>query len=320
MIVSTSQKIRILEKYFKKADTGQEAISIAFKCPICKSSDKSKKKLVVRIADGWYHCWVCGLSGKSYYSLFKKTFPQALGDPDCTIFFDEKPKFIVSQEVEVKVELPSDSILVGLDESHDPDVLAVKNYLKERGLTKGDMLRWRICASKSGKLMRRVIIPSFDSEGELNYFISRSISDKGAKYINADKKRTEIIFNEIDVDWTKPILLVEGVFDALKCPENTIPVLTSELSKDSVLFQKLWQNRCQVTVGFDPDLKAKSHKTCEILSKAGLEVFQVWAPEGKDFGKMTKEEVLKTLQGAKPWMKESKLFFKINNIVSGSLL
>lgn len=320
MIVSTSQKIRALEKYFKKADTGQEVVSITFKCPICRSSDRSKKKLVVRIDDGWYHCWVCGLSGKSYFSLFKKTFPQALSDPDCSIFFNDKKPVLHQKDVEIKIEIPPDCTLVGLEESNDPDVLAVRNYLKNRGLTKGDMLRWRICASKSGRMARRVIVPSFDEEGELNYFISRTISENGIKYINAEKKRTEIIFNEIDIDWSKPVLLVEGVFDAIKCPENTIPVLTSELSKDSLLFQKLWQNRCTVTVGFDPDLKMKSHKTCELLSKAGLDVYQVWAPEGKDFGKMTKNEVLKTLERAVPWAKENKLFFKINNIVSGSLL
>lgn len=321
MIATNSQKIRAIQTYFKKGEINRTEDQISVKCPVCNPAEREKRKLSIRLTDGWYHCWVCGLSGKSFYSLFKKIFPAGLSDQEIAFLFDGR-KIDVNHEQseEQRISLPNEVFLVGADDTRDPDVLHVKNYLKKRGLTKGDMLRWRICATKSGPLRRRAIIPSFDSCGDLNYYVARAIDDVSHKYMNAKKHRLEIIFNEIDVDWQKPVTLVEGVFDAIKSPENTVPVLGSELPKESALFRKLWENSCSVTVAFDPDLKQKSHKLCEMLSKAGLDVLQVWAPEGKDFGSMTKQDVSKVLKSAEPWYKESKIFFKIKNITSGSLL
>lgn len=322
MIVTNGHKIKTLQKYFRKGDISRNDEQMSFLCPICKPADKNKRKLSVRLSDGWYHCWVCGLAGKSFYSLFKKTFPRAFDDPD--LFFVDKREGEIHQPIpiqeDLEIKLPDHCVLLGADDLRDPDINCVAEYLKNRGLSRGDILRWRICAAREGSMKRKAIIPSFDEMGSLNYFVARTIDEKGIKYSNAKRHRTEIIFNEIDIDWRKPVILVEGVFDAMKCPENTIPVLGSSLPKESLLFRKLWQNECKVTVAFDPDLKEKSHRTCELLSKAGLEVSQVWAPDGKDFGCMTKKEVTQVLSSAIPWKKESKIFFKIRNISSGSLL
>ena len=309
----------MLEKYLGKGTTsgGPEA---AFQCPVCKDSRKDKKKLIVRF-DGWYHCWICGLSGKSFFTLLKKVAPQSLKDPSLEGLVERKLQDLNSSEEETptKVDLPEELYLVASDESYDPDIMAVRKYLEGRGLTKSDMFRWRISATKSGNFKRKAIIPSFDPDGEPNYFIARSIDDGKFKYQNCKRPKVEVVFNDIDIDWSMPVTLVEGVFDAIKCPENTVPVLGSSLPKESELFRKLWQNNCKVTVAFDPDLKDKSHRVCSDLSKAGLEVLQVWAPDGKDFGAMKKDEVSAILKTARPWAKEERLFFKIRNISSGSL-
>jgi DNA primase len=320
VILTNTQKLNLLQKYLGKADHAG-GIQVAFHCPVCNDSRLEKKKLAVRISDGWYHCWVCGLSGKSFYTLLKKLAPQSLADPALAEVLERSPDFqqVVPVEKIDKVELPTDLHLVGLNETSDPDIAAVRRYLENRGLTKSDMLRWRISATKQGSFKRRAIIPSFDSEGEANYFVARKIDDSTFKYNNCKRPKTEIVFNEVDIDWSKPVTLVEGVFDAINCPENTIPVLGSSLPKDSELFRKLWQHSCQVTVAFDPDLKAKSHKVCNDLSNVGLDVYQVWAPDGRDFGSMKKDEVIAILKTARPWAKEERLFFKIQNINSGSL-
>ena len=64
------------------------------------------------------------------------------------------------------------------------------------------------------QLRRRVIIPSFDSEGFLNYFTARAIDESTRKYVNPKVKRTDIIFNELNVDWKKELVIVEGPFDS----------------------------------------------------------------------------------------------------------
>ena len=324
LVISTNtQKIRVLQKHFKKGEISRSEEQIAFWCPSCGDSDLAKRKLVVRLSDGWYHCWVCGVSGKSYHSLFRKLGPGLLNDPEVTVLFNAHASqdLLVKEEVNTPVvELPKELYLLGAEDVKDPDISCVRKYLKNRGVSRTDMLRWRICAVKEGNLKRKAIIPSFDPSGDLNYFVARTIDESRFKYTNAKRHRTEIIFNEIDIDWKQPITLVEGVFDAIKCPENTIPVLGSSLPKESHLFNMLWKNECRVTVAFDPDLKEKSHRVCETLTKAGLEVLQVWAPDGRDFGDMSKKEVSEVLKSAKPWFKESKIFFKIRNISSGSII
>ena len=320
MILTNTQKLKLLQKYFGKSNAGTH--EAAFYCPICKEGRKDKMKLAIRLSDGYHHCWVCEFSGRSFYMLFKKLAPAGLHDPLCEPLFDSYQKqehVVVSQEDADPVKLPKELFLVGMGDTRDPYITSVRNYLLGRGLTINDMLRWRIAATKSGPLKRKAIIPSFNADGEPNYYVARTIDDSMFKYNNCKRPKTEIIFNEIDIDWKKPVMLVEGVFDAIMCPENTIPVLGSALPKESVLFKKLWENKCQVTVAFDPDLKDKSHRVCESLSKAGLDVMQVWAPDGKDFGSMSKKDVKQVLQSSKVWMKEDRLFFKIRNINSGSL-
>ena len=319
MILTNTQKLKLLQKYLGKAEHGES--ESVFHCPVCKDSKKDKKKLVVRLTDGTYHCWVCETRGRGFYQLFRKMAPAALSDPDCEPLFEGRQKR-QNEEVQVEedpVNLPEELYLVGMNENRDPDIQAVRQYLMGRGLTTSDMLRWRIAATKYGSLKRKAIVPSFDAEGEPNYYVARVIDDSPFKYNNCKRQKTEIVFNEIDIDWSQPIALVEGVFDAIKCPENTIPVLGSSLPRESLLFKRLWEHGCKVTVAFDPDLKMKSHRVCSDLSKAGLEVSQVWAPDGKDFGSMSKKEVQKVLQSARPWKKEDRLFFKIQNINSGSL-
>lgn len=319
MILTNTQKLQLLQKYLGKAEHGPtEAV---FHCPVCKDPRKDKKKLVVRLADGTFHCWVCETGGRTFWQLFRKLAPSAFSDPACEVLFGGQQKNASDAEEvpEDKVKFPKELFLVGLSSVRDPDILAVRQYLLGRGLTVSDMLRWRISATKSGSLKRKAIIPSFDSEGEPNYYVARTIDDSSFKYNNCKRKKTEIIFNEIDIDWNQPVTLVEGVFDAIKCPENTVPILGSSLPRESVLFRKLWENSCKVTVALDPDLKMKSHRICNDLSKAGLDVWQVWAPDGRDFGSMKKKEVTDVLGTASLWQKEDRLFLKIRNISSGSI-
>lgn len=319
-MLTNTQKLNLLQKYLGKAQHG--ATEAMFHCPICNDPKKEKNKLSVRLVDGTYHCWVCDTGGRSFFQLFRKFAPNALSDPNCEELIgpqqDRHSNRVQLDEDEDKVKLPENLHLAGAD-SKDPDTLAVRQYLIGRGLTTGDMFRWRISATRHGPFRRKAIVPSFDADGEPNYFIARAIDDSPFKYKNCKRQKTEIVFNEIDIDWSKPVTLVEGVFDAMKCPENTIPVLGSSLPRDSLLFKRLWEHGCSVTVAFDPDLKMKSHKVCDALSRAGLDVWQVWAPDGKDFGSMNKDEVKVILQSAKPWMKNDKLVFKIQNISSGSL-
>ena len=174
-------------------------------------------------------------------------------------------------------------------------------------------------ASPDGSFRRKAIIPSFDNEGNLNYYVARSIDDLGSfRYKNAKVSKEKVIFNEIDIDWKKPLVLVEGVFDAIKCPENTVPILGSSLSNRSNLFKKILEHQTSCIVALDPDLKMKAYKLASLLRSTGCLVRIAFAPPGKDMGDLSKKETSKILSLSKPYTDMMRLTQKISEIQSGS--
>ena len=175
--------------------------------------------------------------------------------------------------------------------------------------------------SAKSRFRRRVIIPSFDCDGNLSYYVARSIDKKRIpKYINSKVPKNEMIFNEIDVNWNEPIVLVEGVFDAIKCSDNVIPILGSSLSKNSKLYQSLIKYSCDVTLSLDPDLKEKCYKIAKNLAKDGCNVSIAFAPEKTDLGALNKAQVEKVVDNKVAYDPMNALRQKIKKIKSGSII
>jgi hypothetical protein len=98
-----------------------------------------------------------------------------------------------------------------------------------------------------------VIIPSYDINGDLNYFVSRSISSKTKqfKYLNPSVDKTQIIFNEHLINWDKPVFLVEGAFDHIVLP-NSIPLLGKKMYDK--LFTEIYnKSKNFIIIVLDPD-------------------------------------------------------------------
>ena len=303
-----------LMRAFGSGVVSRDGVNFAVSCPECDST-KSKKKFSIRLDDFRYHCWVCGVKGKNIWSYLKKKLN--FHDIDESLFKSRQKA--VEEDQDIKIFLPEGFVPV-FRESRDPDVKAVFNYLKKRGYTLSDMHRWRILTTTSGRFRRRAIVPSFDCTGELNYYVGRSIDPGGLKYLNAKIPKKEVIFNEVDIDWKKPVVLVEGVFDAMKSVENSIPVLGSSLPKNSKLFRKIMKNQSDVIVSFDPDLKEKAFILANNLYEAGCNVRVCFAPPGQDMGSLTKKQNKELLESAKVYTPYSKLTHKINLIRSGTVI
>mgnify|MGYP001002731744 CR=1 FL=1 len=90
----------------------------------------------------------------------------------------------------------------------------------------------------TGDYAYRIIVPSYDMDGKLNYFVARAWTPKKMKYKNPSVPKDEIIFNESRIDWTKDVYLCEGVFDGFFLP-NPIPMLGKMLSEN--LFTALYE-------------------------------------------------------------------------------
>jgi DNA primase len=133
-----------------------------------------------------------------------------------------------------------------------------------------------------------VIFPSFNEKGKVNYFVARNYVDDFRKYMNPDASK-DIVFNELYIDWSSDVVLVEGIFDAVKA-ENAIPILGSTLREDSKLFAKIIEKDPALYIALDPDAEKKAAKIINSLLSYDIELYKIPIPSNKDVGDMTKEE------------------------------
>ena len=309
---------RLIDLAFGSGVLSRDGVNYAIHCPSCNDTRQEKKKLIIRLDDTRYHCWVCGLKGSNVKSLIGKFRPDLIEKLGYAKFVKSGPAPV--PEVR-ELSLPEGFEVLGVTPSKDPDITATKKYLRRRGLSNSDIMRWRILGYPFGKFRRRAVIPSYDATGKLNYFVARAIDDTIAmRYKNPKVSKESVIFNEIDIDWRKPIVLVEGAFDAIKCPENTIPILGSSISKTSRLFQEVLKHQPHCVVALDPDLRMKAYKLATLLVGTGCKVDVIFAPEGKDFGDLSQEQATSIIANSKPYTDMMRLSYKIRKLRSGSII
>jgi len=265
-----------------------------FKCPYC---GHHKNKLSVNVEKGVYKCWICDARGKNLYRIIRKF--GSIDDQQRwkvisgtrTDLTDFESLFAEDEQEEAReqiLEMPPNFVsLCNKNKSRRP--LA---YLKKRGIDEIDILRWKIGYCSGGPYDGRIIIPSFNASGDLNYFVARTFTNDYRRYLNPSVSR-DIIFNELYLDFDEEITIVEGVFDAIKTT-NAVPILGSTIRENSKLFRKIAKHDTPVLLALDPDAKYKSLNIKNLLLKYGIQVREMTYPQiDKDLGDMTKEEVHK---------------------------
>ena len=262
-----------------------------FTCPFC---NHHKKKLSINFGKGYWKCWVCDTRGKNIYRIIRKfgTYQQRQkwleleGRLDLNEFeglFSE----INNIKEETTIDLPNE--FISLCNKHLPrsSQLPIK-YLTSRGLTHSDILKWKIGYCPSGKYKGRIIIPSFNNDGNVNYFIARSYVGHKRKYLNPPAEK-DVIFNEISIDWDESVILVEGVFDAIVAGENAIPILGSTIRDTNKLFQAIAINDTPVYLALDEDAKKKTGQIIKNMLKYSIELFNIDTSGCEDVGSMSRQ-------------------------------
>ena len=181
-----------------------------------------------------------------------------------------------------------------------PYARAAFMYCKGRGLSEEDILRFKLGYCEDGEYRYRVIVPSFDANGELNFFVGRKFYDHiglSYKHGNFDK---DIIFNEYLIDWDEPIILTEGPFDAMKAGTNAIPLQGTILREEMKLFQKIVSSGTKIYVALDADARKKQMKLVKMLMEYDVNVFSVSLNDAEDLGDMKKEDISSALECARP--------------------
>lgn len=321
-MITASDRVKFIESVF---GTGRVyAKNIDVKCPFC--DDSKKKRLSIRLSDDVNHCWVCGWGARTLLPLVSKFGSKDQVQEYKTRFLPELPGYggkVESDEGEKPVaKLPTDFRLLTLqDDAIDPDVKAIQWYVRSRGLSEKDMWRWRLGSSNKGNLRRRVVVPSFDAAGKVNYFVARAIDDKffGGKYANCDVNKLDVVFNELNIDWKQKLVLVEGPFDLMKCRMNATCLLGSSLSPRSLLFQRIIEHETPVVLMLDDEMQPKSQAIGKLLTSFNVPVSIVKFNGQHDPGEMTFKQVAEYVEAAVPWSWKSFLSYKIATATGCSL-
>jgi DNA primase len=266
---------------------------ILFFCPKCKHH---KKKLSVNLDKNKFQCWVCGYRGNSVRRLIRRfgsfTDQQEWAKIDDTIEIASfEDVFSTEQEVEEKVEqvidLPEEFKTLCSD-SLSIATRPIFRFLHQRGVSKQDIIKWKMGYCSSGEYKERVVIPSFNDDGNINYFIARSYGRDWMKYKNPPASR-DIVFNELYVDFDDDLAIVEGVFDAIVAG-NAVPILGSSLKEDSKLLRKIAEHDTPVYIALDPDVEAKAMRLIKKMLTLDIEVYKIDIAPYADVGEMTRKQ------------------------------
>ena len=182
----------------------------------------------------------------------------------------------------------------------------------DRGVTMKDILKWKIGYCSSGDYAGRVIVPSFDNDGDVNYFVGRSYDGNWKKYMNPQASRN-MVFNDLYVDWESDLSIVEGVFDAIVAG-NAVPILGSSLRDDSDLIMNIVRNDTPVYIALDPDAEKKAMKIIKKLLTFGVELYKVDILPYSDVGDMSKVEYQRRKDRAKLMTQDTFLERAISSI------
>ncbi len=250
----------IIERVFGDVRGYLEVEQIQVNCPRCQEKEDSsipdgKFNLEINTAKRIFHCWKCDqpkFSGsldrliriygtKFDYDLYKDygggEFHYDTEDEDEIVFVDLPTEFISFKN---------------MNEFDSLHTEAYKYLLLERQISKEIMYKYKLGFCVEGKYEGRIIVPSYDKNGTLNYFLARAFR-RGMKppYLNPKQDKDKIIFNEGLINWDSTIYIVEGVFEMFSLPVNTVPMLGKTISK--AMFMKLNEKKPQVVVLLDPD-------------------------------------------------------------------
>jgi DNA primase len=240
---------------------------IAFHCLFCHHT---KKKLQVNLRTQMWQCWVCGVKGRSLYHLFKKL--------NASKMHFEKLQEVIGQGIPVSSKKTYDNLCLPQEfksffnvEPHNPEFWNALRYLKKRGISREDILRYNIGYCETGSYSKMVIIPSYDKDGILNFFTGRSYYNNAPFKHKNPKVSKDIIGFELYINWKQPITVVEGVFDALAVRRNAIP-LFGKIVLEKLKKTIVENNVKSINIALDKDARAKALQSCEYFINNGVAV------------------------------------------------
>lgn len=309
-----ANKLEFFEKIFGSGVLTPNGKNFSVRCPICAPSNLTKRKLAIRVEDDAHHCWTCGWKAYSLAPLIRKYGTVDQLNTYKTIYGAQKKEKVEKIEIGKTTQLPSDFKLLVTDDTSHPDYKAVWKYLSHRNITLKDAWYYKLGISFEPRWKRRVIIPSFDEGGNLNFFIARNIDlfDKRTKYDNPEDDKQQIIFNECNLNWNKRLVICEGPFDMMKCGDNATCLLGSDLGQQSKLFSQILLHGTPIALALDGDMwHKKTPKLARLFQSYDIDTVVVDTRQMGDPGSTTKPQFKLALAEATTPTWESLFFDKL---------
>jgi DNA primase len=294
----------VLGKSYKRAKDNH-----AFNCPFC---NHKKPKLEINFntndkGENPWECWVCETKGRTIRSLLKQL--KISGPQAQEVLQYIKKGEQVEYQVERVIELPKEFQPLYLAPTTSFSANIARKYLYDRGITDNDILKHNIGYCIAGEFSDRIIIPSYDQNNQLNFYVARSFNRSYAKYKNPEASKDIIVFENL-INWNQPIIICEGVFDAMAIRRNAIPILGKNISKS--LLKKIVSSKVkEIYIALDRDALKKAVKFCEQFISMGKKVYLVDMDE-KDPSKMGFQLFTNHIQDAEELDLSSLLRYKLN--------
>jgi len=271
----------------------------AYHCPFCHHH---KPKLEVNLTENRegknpWHCWACDARGTTIYNLFKQLKVEAKKFSELKSLV-KTSKSIKETQVVSSVTLPNEYISLYNGDNSGIMARHALAYLKKRNISKHDILKYNIGYCKEGLYKNMIILPTYNKDGNINYYIARSFEKEPyIKYRNPPASR-DIIPNEHLINWNIPIVICEGLFDAIAIKRNAIPLLGKNIQ--SSLMKKIVTSIVdKIYIALDRDAMKQALRFCENLMAEGKEVYLVDLQD-KDPSEMGFKNFTKLIQNTVP--------------------
>lgn len=302
-------RAQILEEIFGNTIYNRANDEVTIFCP---QHSHHTRKLCVNVRKNMFHCWVCEYASKKIFKLLwehanRSQRDRYLNTLDIKLEYIETPL--------EKVELPEEyKFDIGFS---SPCGAMAEAYLYNKlNLSREFIIQNKIGYCDDGFYKNRVLFPSFDLNGDLNYFLTRRV-DGGyyKKYLDCSCSKSKIVFNELFIDWSKPVVLVESVNAYLKHFQvpNIVPLLGSYLKEDYKVFESIVINDCpKVFIALDKEAKNKS---LNIIKKfLSYQIDTLMVPVKNQIDNVSTSEFVDLLLQAQPFSKNDILKEKIKNL------
>jgi DNA primase len=278
----------------KKTSNG----NYAYHCPFCHHH---KPKLEINFTENKqghnpWHCWVCNTRGKTIVGLFKKTeaSPEKIAEAKSYVKSGYKvEETVVKNTLKLPEEFtPLYPIPSGISAKH------ALFYLKKRNITTEDIIKYNIGYCEFGEYANMIIIPSYNVNDELNFFVGRSFEKESFRKYKNPSVSKDIIPFELFINWESPIVLCEGPFDAMAIKRNAIPLFGKHIQNN--LMKKIVTSKVeQIYIALDKDAQKDALDFCEVFMNEGKEVHLI-DMEDKDPSEMGFKSFLNLLHKSTP--------------------